>query len=267
MEEVAWAMAFLLIFLGSSAAGLWLQGRLGERHHDKETIESVRMIVSMVVTFSAIVLGLLVTSVKTDFDDHTELYKKYGIALIELNQRLSDYGPQTTELRHLLRSYTAAVFVLNWPAEPHPAGDYPTVLHHASADSDELTELSGLLSSIDDGIYHLAQADSLHQQIAAVLQDDVRRLEAVRWTVIQRSASKLSPVFIAVLVSWLLIVFFVFGVVSPRNGLVVVALFLSSVAVATCLYLILDLDTSLGGFISVSSRPFRDALWHMSQIN
>jgi hypothetical protein len=67
----------------------------------------------------------------------------------------------------------------------------------------------------------------------------------------------------SVLLFWLFIVFVIFGIVSPRNGLMILVIGLSAVLISSSLYLILDLDTSLGGFITVSSQPLRDALWHM----
>ena len=104
MLEIAWATLFLVILTGGSAAGMWLQPRLREHHRSKETADAVRMIVAMVVTFSALVLGLLVTSVKANFDDHNVIYRRYGIALIEFDQRLRHYGPQTDAIRQQLRS-------------------------------------------------------------------------------------------------------------------------------------------------------------------
>jgi hypothetical protein len=263
MLEVAWSVLFLVILTGGSAVGMWLQTRLREHHKSKETAESVRMIVAMVVTFSALVLGLLVTSVKADFDDHNVIYRRYGIALIEFDQRLRQYGSEVDAIRQQLRSYTAAVFADISPDEPRPAGSYPVHLHTIPPGGDESAELTDLMIQMDQRVQGLSPADTFHQRIAAILQADIAQIEATRWTLVERSHSKLSSIFMAVLISWLLIVFVIFGVTSPRNSLTLIVIGLSAFAVASSLYLILDLDTSVGGFIKVSSRPIRDALWHM----
>ena len=221
------------------------------------------MIVAMVVTFSALVLGLLVTSVKANFDDHNVTYRRYGIALIEFDQRLRHYGSQTDAIRQQLRSYTAAVFAQTWPDEPRPAGSYPVQLHTVPPGGDESAELTELMMQMDHEVLALSPADMFHQRIAAILQADIAQVEATRWTLVERSHSKLSSIFMAVLISWLLIVFVIFGVTSPRNSLTLMVIGLSAFAVASSLYLILDLDASVGSFISVSGRPIRDALWHM----
>lgn len=263
MVELSWATLFLVLLAGGCAIGLWLQNWLQEHHRSQETIEAVRMVVSMVVTFSALVLGLLVTSVKADFDDHSAIYRRYGIALIELNHRLVDYGAEADQIRQQLRSYTAAVVAATWPDETRPTGVYPTHLRTITETSDEAAELTVLMTKMDTEILNLSPADLVHQRIAGDLHADIRQLEAERSTLVERTNSRLSPIFIGVLMSWLFIIFVIFGIVSPRNGLTFCVVGLSALAVSSSLYLILDLDSSIGGFITISSKPIRDALWHM----
>ena len=263
MLGVGWAALCLVILAGGSVVGMWLQTRLREHHKSRETTDAIRMIIAMVVTFSGLVLGLLVTSGKADFDDHNVIYRKYGIALIEFNQRLKYYGLQADAIRHELRSYTAAVFADTWSDEPRPTGDYPVHLHTIPPGSDESAELTEIMIQIDQEVQELSPPDALHQRIASILRTDIAQIEATRLTLVERSHSKLSSIFMAVLISWLFIVFVIFGVVSPRNILILIVIGLSAVAVASSLYLILVLDTPMGGVINVSSQPIQDALWHM----
>ena len=62
MMEAVLTSVFPLIFVACSAAGTWFHDHMTERRRSKDAIESVRLIVTIVVTFSALVLGLLVTS-------------------------------------------------------------------------------------------------------------------------------------------------------------------------------------------------------------
>jgi hypothetical protein len=263
LTEVGKAILFLAILIGGCAIGMWLQSRLKEHHKSQETLDSIRMVIAMIVTFSALVLGLLVTSVKSDFDDHNAAYQRYGTLLVELDQRLAAYGPQAGTIRQQLRSFTAAVLADTWPTERRPAGSYPVNLHIAAPGSDESAELTSMLVQLDAAIQSLPAADAGHQTIESILQTEIRQIETERWMLVERSHSQLSAIFMGVLVSWLFIVFVIFGIVSPCNGLTLVVIGLSAIAVASSLYLILDLDTSAGGFIVVSSQPLRDALWHM----
>lgn len=261
--EVLVACVVLVLLVCGSAAGMHLQKWLREHHRSRDTIDSVRVILSIVVTFSALVLGLLVTSAKSDFDSRNELYKRYGISLISLHQQLEEFGPDAAAVRRMLRTYTAAVFALSWPDSPRPSGTYPTQLHPIAPGSDEIIELTALLRQIDEGVHHLSATGSVQQSLLPEIREGVRQVRENRWTLVEHSNSRLSPVFLALLVLWLLIVFFTFGVVSSRNSLTMLAVLLCAFSAASSLYLTLDLDTSLGGFISVSNQPFKDALWHM----
>lgn len=263
MLEAALASVFLLIFIACRRLGTWLQGHIAADRRSTDEIESVRLIVTIIVTFSALVLGLLVNTAKDDFDNQTDLYRKYGIDLAEFHRRLVEYGPAAEPIEHLLRSYTAAVFVLTWPSAARPAGDYPTRLKPIRPGSDEMAALSNLVRQIDNGLEHLQPTDAYHQRIASKLQDWIHVVEDDRWHVIERVQSKLSSIFVGLLVTWLAIAFFTFGLVSPNTAVVHMTVFLAAFAVASSLYLIIDLNTPLGGFIAVSGQPFQDALWHM----
>ena len=112
-----------------------------------------------------------------------------------------EYGPQATPIRHLLRSYTAAVFALTWPTEPRPTDDYPTGLKPLTPGSDEMTGLTALVMQMDDDLEHLQLTDAYHQRIATKLQDGIHVVEDDRWHVIERSQSKISPIFVGILVT------------------------------------------------------------------
>ena len=265
MTELADALAIMVLLLACSQGGWWAQRWLKEDHKKSPTTESARTMAAMIVTVAALVLGLLVTSVKSDFDDHAGAYRHYGIALFEFDRRLRDYGPETVPLRQTLRAYTAAVIADTWPDEPHPSGTYPFPVHPVTPGSDETSEFTAMLGGLDEATQDLAPKDARQGRIATLLQEDIRGLEAIRWSLVERARSKLSPVLLSVLVGWLAVVFLVSGLVSPRNRLTIAVVLLSAASVASSLYLILDLDSAVGGFISVPSRPLRDALWHMDQ--
>ena len=95
------------LLCGSSVAGFWLRRVLSDRHFNRDTLDSMRLVISMLVTFSALVLGLLTASVKGRFDNQSDVMRGYAVQLIEMNQRLREYGPDAEPARILLRAYTA----------------------------------------------------------------------------------------------------------------------------------------------------------------
>src|SRR5580698_8948911 len=106
-----------LVLCCSTVAGFRLRRVLAERHFNRDTLDSMRLVITMLVTFAALVLGLLTSSVKARFDRQTDVMRSYGINLIELDQGLRDYGPDADPARALVRSYTAAAIFDTWPDE------------------------------------------------------------------------------------------------------------------------------------------------------
>ncbi len=88
----------------------------------------------------------------------------------------------------------------------------------------------------------------------------------VRWMLTeQREQSSLPMPFFVMLVFWLVIIFFTFGMISPPNGTVITVLCVCAFSAAGALYMILELDRPYGGLIEMSSAPLRSALTYLGQ--
>jgi hypothetical protein len=263
--EIITALCLMILLVLASGTGLLCQSRLKEHHRTHDTTEAIRMIVLMLITLAALVLGLLVTSGKADFDNHDDLYRQYGIALIRLDTRLRQFGEEGNSLRRTLRAYTAMVILQSWPDETAPTGSYPTQFTPLFPGSEETKEITAALWSIDDAIQSLQPTTHYQMSLYPILKTRLSDMEHIRWTLVEGSASRISSVFLAALMLWLVIVFFMFGIIAPRNALVYVSILLASLSVASTLFVILDLDTPLTGLIRISSQPLRDALTHMDE--
>ena len=57
----------------------------------------------LIGTLTALVLGLLIASAKTTFDQKTNQVKQMTATVILLDDLLTQYGPETTSLRKQLR--------------------------------------------------------------------------------------------------------------------------------------------------------------------
>ena len=264
MEIVA-SLCLMIVLIVASAAGLFFQSRLKEHHRTRDTTEAIRMIVLMLVTLAALVLGLLVTSVKADFENHDDLYRQYGIALVRLDIRLRQFGEEGSSLRRTLRAYTAMVIRQSWPDETAPSGAYPARFTPLFPGSEETDEITVTLRRIDEAIQNLKHTTPYQANIYPILQRRLSDVERIRWTLVEGPASRISSVFLAALMFWLVIVFFMFGIIAPRNSLIYVSILLASLSISSTLFVILDLDTPLSGLIRVSSQPLRDALMHMDE--
>jgi hypothetical protein len=259
------ASAICAILLVSAFFGAWVQTLLPTHHRSRDTVDSVRLVMSMLLMLSALVLGLLTSSAKARHDDQVANLEKYSVDLIELDQRLRQYGPDACEIRARLRAYTAAAIADTWPNEPLPTGTYPRPGDLGQTAGVESYTLGDRLAGVDRMIEELAPTDPFHQQTAERLRARVADNLQQRWRLIESAHSTISWPFLTVLIFWLVIIFAIFGLSSPRNALVYVVVILCAVSVSSSLYLIQEFDAPQTGLLQVPSQSLRDALSHMDR--
>lgn len=256
------ALLFLALML-SAAAGWAAQHILRERPITPEAADSIRLLMGMLLTFSALVLGLLTSSAKQRYDGYNSDLSAFSADLIELDHRLRVYGADADPIRAALRRYTAAAIADTWPREGQPAGAYPRFQHMPGPRSVEGAALGEMLSDVDVAIEHLAPPDEFRRQVAARLRDRVAEAIQRRWELIFSARSTISWPFLLILTAWLSIIFGIFGLTAPRSRLVIAVVGLSAASIASPLYLIIDYGEARSGVLQLSSDPMRSALTHM----
>lgn len=265
MYELGVALLFLLLLLGSFWAGLTLQNVLRDKHRSRESVDSIRVVFTLLVTFAALVLGLLISSSQARFTAFQIGLRSFSVDITALDLRLREYGPTVDPLRADLIVYTKAAIADTWPNETPPPGTYPVHLHVLVPGGEESIELSELLNRLDLAIRRLLPDDEFHRSIAASLQSRMVDLLQERLNLLSSGQPSLSWLFLAILLFWLVVIFVIAGLSSPRNALVVVVTTLAALSIASSVFLAVDLDRPLTGFIIVSSAPLRDALLHITQ--
>jgi hypothetical protein len=266
MTEIQSAVLVFILLLASTGVGAIVRPLLPEEHKAQETVQLVQLLVGMLVTFAALVLGLLTASAKTGFDTTDNDVRSYAAALIELDQVMRDYGADLDQTRALLRAYTSAAIASTWPSEPPPPGDYPKIEASPQVGGKLASPVLGaMLDRAQRQVRLLEPADAYRRKLAVDSATRFGQLIALRWKLIEEAHGSISVPFYAVLVFWLVVVFASFGLSAPRNLIVFITLGLGAVSIASAIFVILDLDTPFGGLFSASSQPLRDALMHLSQ--
>jgi hypothetical protein len=266
MSELGDAAILLLALLAGTALGMIVRPFLSEHHRSLETTDLIRLVVTMLVTFAGLVLGLLTSSVKASYDAVDGDLRSFAVQLIQLDRILRQYGGDADRARALLRSYTAGAIATTWTGEPRPPGDYyPKSAPPRSAGSIESTGLCDLLARLELDLRRLDPSDPAHRRLAAVGLSQYQRLSGLRWKLIEEAHSSISMPFYLVLAFWLVIVFASFGLSAPRNALSYASIVLAALSIASVIFVILDLDTPFRGIFMVSSQPMRDALVELSR--
>ncbi|WP_250489921.1 hypothetical protein [Caballeronia sp. INML2] len=265
MTEIQSAVLVFILLLASTGLGAIVRPLLPEEHKAQETVQLVQLLVGMLVTFAALVLGLLTASAKTVFDSTNSDMRSYATSIIELDRAMRDYGADLDHARELLRSYTAAAVASTWPNEPRPPGDYPNVESSTKTDSLASKTFGAILGNAQREVRMLHPHDEYHRELAAEAAARFEQLIALRWKLVEEAQGSISYPFDRILVGWLLIIFLCFGLIAPRNALSLVTIMLGALSIASAVLVILDLDTPFTGPIMIGSQPMRDAIGYQSR--
>lgn len=235
----------------SSLVGLWLHRLLPDGHQTKETLDVVRLGTGMLSVLASLVLGLLIATAKNAYDTTDTAIRSYAADLILLDETLRDYGDDALPPRRLLRHYTASLLHDVWP----PTGGTPYLQDSRPAGvmMERVREAIRALKPVDTGQKWL-QDQALQVNISLLRQ---------RWLLIERGGPNVRPATIAILVSWVSVIFASFGLNAPRNATVVTAFLLCSLAIGSAIFLILQLDSPFSGVMRLSSQPMETSLAHM----
>lgn len=235
---------------GGALIGLFLRKALPGHHLDSDSRDTIKVGIGLIATMTALLLGLVTASAKSSFDAMDTAVKQTAIQILTLDRLLARYGPETNEIRQGLKQGVGARIDMIWPhasakpvsVNPMPSGSAPV--------GERLTEAIRSLKAKDDSQRAL--------QSRAV--DTAESLLQAKWMVLAGAENSIPLPFLVILVFWLTIVFVSFGLFAPRNATVITALFVCSVSVAAALFLVLEMESPLTGFIQVSPDPLRYAL-------
>ncbi len=263
MMEMGYSLLLFATLLGSSWVCMKLQRLLPEHHRSRETAAFVHLVITMLVTFTALVLGLLTTSVKANFDHVGDDVRGYATQIIDLNRLMVAYGPDVDTARGLLLKYTIAIVATTWDGEPPPQNAMTT----APASKDEFMEnvdLGRMLDKIGEQLLALDPPDLIHKRIAAEARARFDHLIDQRWKLIEEASGETAGPLYLVMVLWLTVIFASFGLTAPRNMLVFIIVALCAGSLASVEFVILDLSTPFSGLYAVPSVPLRNAINHLN---
>ena len=243
-------IAFIIfaLMLSGMALGSYLRLVLPDEHTQADSKDILMTSAATMGTLIALIIGLLVTSAKSTYDDTNASMTHAGAKIITLDYYLSQYGPEAKELRVLLRQSTAAAIERIWPDEGAQGAVWAKM-----AAADETAELYNKIRELSPH----NDAQKYLQTQALQINDDMMQK---RWMLIEQSQVNLPRMFLSVLSFWLIVLFVQFGLLAPRNRTALSAVFICALSMAGAIFLILELNHPLEGRIKISSAPMQKAL-------
>ena len=262
MNDLLAAFVVFVLLCASTGLGMVVARALPEKHRSRETFDLMSLVIGMMFTFAALILGLVTASVKTGFDSAAHDRQYDALVLTELDLCLRDLGPAADAARADIRSYTAGVIATTWPNEPAPTGiPYPKAKDIPRVGSSPI--LANLMRNARLEISRINPSDPSQARIANDCRKDFLDFQSARYAVIEDVHEGLSAPFYRMMVLWLVVLFGGFGLIAPRHTLAVITIALCAFSLSTAIFVIDDLSTPYGGLFSVSSASMRAALASM----
>lgn len=256
MHELSdsWAALFVLACtFGGALIGMRVGRALPEHHLADKSRDTVKVAMGLISTITALILGLVTASAKGDFDDDDAEVRRGAADVLVLDRVLARYGPETAEIRELLRGYVVARLESSWPEEGS---------HGAAAD--EFETMRGLERTVDR-IGALAPGTDDRRSLKAQAFDLGSDMIATRWHILEGDRRRLPRPFLVILACWLTLIFSSFGLLAPRNATTVGVIFVCALSVAAAVFLILEMAAPFDGLMKISSGPLRYALAHLGR--
>jgi hypothetical protein len=244
------AIVFACVF-GAALLAMRVRAALPQHHLRPDTQDTVKLAMGLVATMAALVLGLLVASAKGGYDTQKTAVVQMAAKVAFLDRILGHYGPDTAEARALLRRAFESAVTHMWPESRFQQA--------------ELAPNAASGVALYDALQRLAPQNESQRTLKAQALGLGLELGQMRWLLFEQSGTSIATPLLVIVVFWLAILFFSFGLFGPSNATALTALLVASLSVSGAIFLILELDRPFGGLIRISDQPMLNALQQLGQ--
>jgi Protein of unknown function (DUF4239) len=248
MNDLWISLIVFAVIFGGALTGVFVRPLLSEKHLHPDSKEVVKMATGLIGTLAALVLGLLIASAKSSFDQKTNQVRQMTATIILLDDLLAQYGPEAASLRTLLRQSIPPLANRIWREEEIPASN--PVHFESTAQSLAFENQLERLSPDND-----TERSLLSRAIQAFTEGAQIRLQ-----LFAQAGGSIPAPFLIILVFWLGAIFVSFTLFARTNLVVMAALFVCALSFACAIFLVLELDNPFSGLMGISSATLRGAL-------
>ena len=248
MTSTTISLIVLASVFGGALLGILLRSVLPSHHLSAETKDIVKLGMGLVGTMAALVLGLLVASAKGSYDTQSAELTQLSSNILLLDRGLVLYGPETREIRALLRDIVVRFHDQVW------SKDAASRLSPPSGGEILYAKIQGLTPKNDT-------QRSIQNQALSLVVD----MGKTRFLMYQQATGAVSLPLLVVLVLWLSIIFISFGLYAPFNATAVCSLFLAALSVSGAIFLILQMYTPYVGLVQISDAPMRGVIANLGR--
>jgi hypothetical protein len=229
-------------------SGLFLRYLLPDNHLNENARDVVKLGSGLIGTIAALMLGLLINSANNSLDTLSNELTETSATIVELDDTLASYGPETAELRQLLRKIVVAVLETIGPEDILKEGNTEKI-----DVAKELRKTQGKLRA-------MSPKNNAQTILLSEAFQEVKQLTHSRLLLLEHKKRQISGILLFVLIFWLNVIFVSFGLLAPNNKTVIGVLFVCALSVSAAIFILMEMNSPYKGFISVSAAPLRNAL-------
>ena len=244
----------LAVFVGGTV-GLVLQRVLPEKFTTGGPRDMIGAVVGLLTLLSALVLGLLIWTAYGVYAGQNLAVQTLAAKVLQLDLALADYGPDATPLRAQIRQNLGKTIDDIWGANDT---DSDFVAKNFSAAIESLRNREKALAEL----HPTTAAETQALAAAAGIVDGIGQAR------LQMSFALTNPVsypLILMVVAWAIFLFVGYGLMSKGNPMSIAVGALGAIAVASAVYLILDLSDPYSGSFRTSAAPLEQVLAAMGK--
>jgi hypothetical protein len=230
--------------------GLFLQRLLPEHHTTDRSRDMIGAIVGLFSLMLALVLGTLIASAFAFYGTQKSELETYASKAVQLDLALAEYGPETAPARARMKDTLQGVYDMIWGKNSA----------NLTPESLTITTPREHLRALDEYLASLNPQTPAQRQFAAAASADAGSIEQTRFLISLQLASPISWPLLIIVVSWALILFCGFGLLSHLNATTIVALGFGAFAVASAVFLILELSEPFTGLFRLPPGAFEQML-------
>jgi membrane protease YdiL (CAAX protease family) len=248
---IIFASIILAIILGK-----YFRSILPDRHTWDESRDTLKLICAMMATVTGLIIGLMVTSANATYKASNDYVTTISSNIIDLDYFLAKYGADAREERLLLRLALANGIQKIWPEQ-----DWLKTYSPLNTKNNSVTE-----EEVFDNIRELKVNDDKQQYLKTRALERINDLLKARSLLKHQARNSPPRIFLTVLISWIVVLFFHFGILSPQNRTVTTSLFITAFLLSATIFIIIELESPLDGFFRISSAPLQYAIGTIGKI-
>jgi hypothetical protein len=197
----------------------------------------IKLAAGLLATLVALVLSLLISSANSFYNTVDAEYGEALAGIRQLDDRLKAYGAEAAPVRQTLKAMVAQSFRRRWPDENFGRETAPATV-----------------ADLERQVLALEPGDAAQKWYQAQALDLLGRLGHVQSLLRNQYRSQSVPLpLLAVVLLCAAAIFGSFGLYVAPNGTVLAAIAVAALAIASAIFLIVELNSPFEGLLQLSS--------------